>query len=70
MTNLHEMIHSKRDVIANAIGVPETTVRGWHDRQSIPQQYWPQIVDAKLATWDDLRVWAKPRANTILEANK
>lgn len=70
MTNLHVLIHSNRETLSQQIGVPVSTIRGWHDRQSIPQYYWGAIVDAGVATWDDLRTFTKPRKLAAAAAQK
>jgi hypothetical protein len=41
--------------IADVVGLPETTLRGWWSRGgTIPAKYFPKLVDAGLATPDDL----------------
>jgi hypothetical protein len=41
--------------IADVVGLPETTLRGWWSRGgTIPAKYFPKLVDAGLATPEDL----------------
>jgi hypothetical protein len=41
--------------IADVVGLPETTLRGWWSRGgNIPAKYFPKLVDAGLATPEDL----------------
>lgn len=54
--------------IADVVGLPETTLRGWWSRGgTIPAKYFPKLVDAGLATPDDL-VEAVRRSTAKTEA--
>jgi hypothetical protein len=48
-----------RRKVADLCGVPETTVRGWHQRGgSVPAKYWLRLEEAGLVTVLELAAFA------------
>ncbi len=47
--------------LATATGKSLHTVRSWRHRESIPAEFWPQVVSMGLATFEELARSTPPR---------
>lgn len=57
----HADLIKDAEAISAHLGVSIHTVRSWRQRESIPAQYWPKLVEADFASLEVLAQTARPR---------
>jgi hypothetical protein len=53
------------DRLAELRGVSVHTVRSWGQRNSIPAEHWPALVEAEVTTLPELIAGVKPRERRV-----
>jgi hypothetical protein len=67
--SISEKLFGDRAALAERLGVPQTTVRGWRQRRSIPSKYWPVIIRQGVCSFEDLCAFAEGHDESALSAD-
>lgn len=57
----HGALRLSRDLVARGVKVHFSTPQRWSERENIPGQYWPILMDMGIAGLDELVAGVKPR---------